>query len=310
MSQWFVLAIFGHLANAGAFFIDKLLLSAAFKRSATYAMLLGFLSGLLLLLFPFVQTTPQYSSDILLLFGFGAGFIFALWAFFEALRREEVSRVVPIVGTLVPLITLVGERLWFHTLFSVTQIVGITCLVLATYLFTRGSEKHKTVDRKVIGLALGAALLFAITSLSGKAAFARFSFLDVLILSRVFSLIAAMTIFCIVGTDVRAEFYALFQFHRSARTKLVSRRAAMIAIGGQLLSGVGFLCIYLAIQKGSVAIVNALQAVQYGFLVIIAWLGGAKLRALLKEERSVTVVFQKSLGIVATGIGLWFLTHT
>lgn len=309
MSQWLLLAIIGHLANAGAFFVDKLLLSAAFKRSATYAMLLGFLSGLLLLLFPLVQGTPQHLSDILLLFGFGAGFILALWAFFEALRQEEVSRVVPIVGTLVPLITLLGERLWFQTLFSSTQTIGIACLVFATYLFTRGSTKHQPVDIKVIGLAFTAALLFAITSLSGKAAFSRFQFLDVLVLSRVFSLLTATAIFFIVGKEARAEFYSLFQFQRSLKTKLISRRAALIAIGGQLLSGAGFVCIYLAIQMGSVAIVNSLQAVQYGFLVVIAWAGGKSLRTLLKEELSSTVVIQKSLGIVATGIGLWFLTR-
>ena len=47
--SWFLLAIIGHLSNAIAFVVDKTLLNSTFKRSATYAALIGGFSFVALL---------------------------------------------------------------------------------------------------------------------------------------------------------------------------------------------------------------------------------------------------------------------
>ncbi|MBU1349164.1 hypothetical protein KJ781_03810, partial [Patescibacteria group bacterium] len=77
---WFIYAIIGHLANGAAFIIDKALLSTAFKRSATYAGMVGILSSLVLVAIPWV---PSWPAGLMLLVAIvsGATFIFALHTF-------------------------------------------------------------------------------------------------------------------------------------------------------------------------------------------------------------------------------------
>lgn len=105
---WFFLAIAGHVLNGFAFIIDKALLTTSLKRSATYAAMIGSLSIVALVATPFVHGWPTGTAHIFSAV-FGITFVAALWAFFESLKRGEASRVVPIVGSLIPVFTLVGS---------------------------------------------------------------------------------------------------------------------------------------------------------------------------------------------------------
>lgn len=304
---WLFLALGGHLANAVAFLVDKMLLARAFKRSATYAVLMGSVSVMAVMASPWVPAWPNRSLFPLIL-GFGGCFVLALWAFFEAMRQEEASRVVPIVGALVPLFTWIGEFFFLGGTFSSRELWGFALLVLATLLFTRGSLKRTSVSWQVVELAVLAAFLFASASLCGKYAFDRAPFLGVLILSRVCGGIVALFIALIAGKATREELKQVLFPARKIK-KLVSPSMIAFAITGQLLGGVGFICVHLAMIQGSAAIVNALQAIQYGVLVLLAWIGGSHLRAILHEEISKQILVQKGIGILAVACGLWFLTH-
>lgn len=92
---WIIIAILGHAANGFAFIIDKILLNNAFKRSATYAGLVGLLSALALVLIPWVTAWPL-GGDLLLAILSGLTFMAALWTFFAALSRGEASRSYPL----------------------------------------------------------------------------------------------------------------------------------------------------------------------------------------------------------------------
>lgn len=306
---WFLLALGGHLANAAAFLVDKMLLTKAFKRSATYAVLMGSLSALAVLAAPWVNAWPDQRL-FLPIFAFGSCFVAALWAFFSALRREEASRVVPIVGALVPIFTWIGESFFLGGVFSARELFGFAFLVLSTVLFTRGSKQHKAVSWEVLELSVLAAFLFATASLSGKFAFDHAPFLGVLVISRIFGAITAFGIALVAGAEARAEIQAIFLPAKAKKKKTtISIGATMFAVIGQLLGGIGFICVHLAMIQGSAAMVNALQAVQYGVLVLLAWIGGTRIRALLKEEISLPTLVQKGIGVLTVGIGLWLLTH-
>lgn len=306
---WFFLALGGHLANAAAFLVDKMLLTRAFKRSATYAVLMGSLSAFVVVAAPWVSAWPDRSL-FLPIFAFGGCFVAALWAFFSALRREEASRVVPIVGALVPIFTWIGESFFLGGVFSSRELFGFALLVLSTVLFTRGSKQRQNVSLEVLELSVLAAFLFATASLCGKFAFDRASFLGVLVLSRVCGAMVALGIAAVAGREARAEIATILLPTKTKKKKPnISVAATLFAVIGQLLGGVGFVCVHLAMIQGSAAIVNALQAVQYGVLVLLAWIGGTRLRTLLKEETSIATLLQKGIGVLTVAIGLWLLTH-
>lgn len=307
--SWLFLALVGHLANAAAFLVDKMLLTKAFKRSATYAVLMGSVSAVALIASPWVPNWP--TRDLFwVIFLFGGCFVLALWAFFEAMRQEEASRVVPIVGALVPIFTWIGEMFFLEGRFSARELSGFALLVLSTVLFTRGSQERRAVSRSVLSSAILAGFLFATASLSGKYAFDHAPFLGVLILSRACGAIVALFIALVAGEATRRELrHVFFPVKKKKTLKSVSRGAALFAVLGQLLGGVGFICVHLAMIQGSAALVNALQAVQYGVLVLLGWFGGRHLRGLLQEEVSQRTLVQKGIGILTVAVGLFFLAR-
>lgn len=300
--SWILLAVIGHLANAAAFIIDKTLLSSTWKTSATYAALIGSLSGVVVLASPWVKEWP---GGMALIFSalFGGLFVLAIWAFFEALRRAEASRVVPIIGSLIPVFTLVGTTIFLGERINSFQAVGFLCLILATAVLAHGSKGGR-LDRSVIGLAILSASLFAVSSVAGKYAFDHSSFLGVFVVSRGVAALTGITVGLLIA-GARKELLSM--------TKKKSKQSAGtgslgLVIVGQASGSLGFILVNAALAQGSAAFVNALQAVQYAAIVLVAWVGGARLQRLLQEDISRAMLLKKGFAIVLVGAGLWLLS--
>ena len=302
---WILLAVAGHLANAVAFIIDKTLLSTSFKRSATYAAMIGTLSLTVAVLSPWVKAWPS-AAAMPAVAGFGVLFVFALWLFFEALRRAEASRVVPIVGSLIPIFTLAGTSFFLHERLSWQQGIGFMLLLVATVFLSSGKKGHHP-DAKTVGIAIGSAAFFAASSVLGKIAFTQSDFLGVFVLSRAF---AGATGLCIglLNVGARKELWSMIR-PKQAKGNL-HRPQTALAFAGQVLGSVGFFLVNASLSLGSAAIVNALQAVQYAAIVLVAWFGGKHLRQLLHEERTPLVMATKGFAIFCVAIGLALLSQT
>lgn len=297
--NWLLIAVFGHLANAVAFIVDKALLTSALKRSGTYAAIIGSLSFLILILAPWVKTWPGLEVWPAMA-AFGGMYVFALWTFYEALKGAETSRVVPVIGSFIPLLTLAGTSFFFHERLTLHEYVGFAFLVLATAMLAAGGSDRAAMNGKTFLMVLLSSVLFAGASVSGKYAFDHGDFFGVLIGSRLVAGTVGLLI-AFGSPSVRAELLSLLSSKRKTRVPMT---VSALAIGGQLVGSIGFLLVYFAISKGSAAIVNVLQAVQYAGIVLAAWFGGKRLRRLLKEERTMRVMIVKSLAIVFVAIGL------
>ncbi|MDO8583900.1 MAG: EamA family transporter [bacterium] len=298
--NWFLLAIVGHASNAVAFIIDKTLLNSAFKRSTTYAALIGGLSVLGAVLFPWVRVWPSAALYPFIIL-FGVLFVFALVAFFEALKRAEASRIIPVVGSLIPLFTLIGSIVIFQQGLTETELTGFFLLLIATWLLTTGGRDQGKVTFRVILLAVLAAFLFAAASLCGKYAFDHGDWFAVFAISRV----AAAVVGVVLGFVISGSRRELMQIFSGKERK--TKSAAGLALVGQVCGGIGFALVNFALAAGSAAIVNALQAVQYALIILVAWLGGSVMRKALNEEFSRRVIIQKIIALVCVAIGLSLL---
>ncbi|MBM3204900.1 DMT family transporter, partial [Candidatus Uhrbacteria bacterium] len=234
--------------------------------------------------------------------GFGALFVFALLGFFEALKRAEASRVVPIVGSLIPIFTLAGTSLFFQERFGSAQLAGFVLLMIATWLLTSSGVRKKYVSRSTLLIAVLSAFLFAASSVCGKYAFDHASFLSVFILSRVIAGVVGIALGLFLTGSRQELFSMLHPAERKTKQKYVSW-----AIAGQTCGGIGFILVSASIALGSAAIVNALQAVQYAAIILVAWFGGRHLRTVLHEEVSKSIIISKSIAILFVAIGLALL---
>ncbi len=304
MRWWIFVALGGHILNGAAFLIDKILLSNSFKKSGTYAALIGGLSCFVLPLLPWVSL-PQGQAWIPVAL-FGSLFVLAIWFFFAALQKGEASRIVPIVGVLIPIFTLfdsswlIGERLpWENTW-------GFVLLIVATLILT-ATGKRGWLPARVILICTISAFLFAASSVAGKAAYNIDGFRSVFVSSRIFAAITAILIGWF-APGVRQEIAKLLPHkHDPKKLKEEHKQSIALLLSGQVAGAVGFFLVQYAIALGSASLVNALQAVQYAFLVLAAWFGGPKLATLLKEDRSKRTIIIKTAAIALVGLGLYLI---
>ncbi len=298
--NWLAIALTGHLLNAVAFIVDKTLLSSAFKRSGTYAGMIGCLSLIAFLGLPFIHTWPPLAL-LPAIAAFGGFYVFALWLFFEALKHEEATRVIPIVGSLIPVFTFAATYTFFHERLTRNELIGFVFLLIATWLLTgSGSKRRAPFSLRTFLVALFSAVLFAASSVFWKYAFYRSDFFTVFVLSRTVTGMLGLAIALGLPT-VRREIRSIFRKHGGRPA------SSALAILGQLSGGIGFVLVHLSIAKGSAAIVNALQAVQYAGIILVAWFGGKKLRELLNEEVNVRIVVLKLFAILSVGVGLFLI---
>ncbi len=298
---WFFAAILGHIANGGAFIIDKILLQKAFKRSATYAGLVGLLSLFSIVIYPWVDSWPT-GAMVWVAFVSGATFIFALRAFFASLSRAEASRVVPIVGSLIPIFTLLGTWAFLNERLSTTQGIGFGVLILATIILS-GSGKASRPSGKAVAFSVISAVLFAVSFVTGKAVYDASGFLGGFLLTRLAAAGTAILMVTVLDPFAGREILSIIH-PKSRRGAKVAKSAAGLAVVGQSMGAGGFILVQFAISEGSAAIVNALQAVQYTLIVLVAFIFRKKAKALLGERLHRSVVIPKLFAIALTAVGM------
>ncbi len=297
MIAWLPIAIGGHVLNAAAFIIDKTLLSKTLKYSLTYAVLIGLLPIVVVVTIPWVDRWPEPSTWPAVA-AYGSLFVFALWGFFEALKRAETSRVVPVIGSLIPILTLAGTSIFLGERIGNRAALGLGCLVIATWMLTR-KKGGAALDRETLLICVASAGLFATVSVFGKYAYETEGFLGVLISSRLVSAATAIVLFMLVA-PARHEALSVLR----GREHHAGHGTTVLVIAGQTLGALGFLLVNIALSQGSATIVNALQAVQYAAIVLAAWFGGARLNRYLREDLSKPVIIQKIFAIALVGLGL------
>lgn len=304
LPAWFLVALLGHLANGTAFVIDKTLLRSAFKRPATYAGLIGLLGTLAIILVPFGIHLPSTAGWFWMVVS-GMAFIISLWAFFAALAKGEASRVVPVVGSLIPALTLLGTMVFLGERLFPLQMGGFVLLIIATAVLSGGAVRSRLTWR-IFGIAALSACLFAFSSVTAKYAYDTEGFLTTFVISRLAGVIAAVAI--LVG-DARArrELLGATGLVRHADHPKAKPHAMLLVVTAQSLGALGFVGVQYAISLGSAALVNALQAVQYALLVLVAFALRRKAPQLLGEDLTAATIIRKLIGILIVAVGLWLV---
>jgi drug/metabolite transporter (DMT)-like permease len=309
--SWIAVAVAAYLLLAVANLLDKFLVDNVLKSGKAYAFTVCIFGLVVFLAAPWFLYWPGW---VLFFFNILNGVIFAcaLWSLYEALRRGEASRVLVLIGGSVPVFSLIFSALFFKEQFTGNQWLGMAALfagiliiaflpVSRSYL-ARVFHKFKlTPDLKTggLGIALLSALAYSLYFISTKQAYANQPFASAFIWTRLGAALAVLPF--------------LFQrFDRNA-IKAVFRKSSpnknkFLVIFNQAVGSIGFVLQNYAIFLGSVVLVNALQGIQYAFLLIISAILAILAPKLLKETFSLRIVLQKTAAVAAIAIGLYFIT--
>lgn len=317
--MWIVIAIEAYLINAGVYVADKFLLSKKIHSSIAYAFYVGVWSVFnvcLLFLGPWVPTPRELILDLL------AGFLFVVTLVFwyKALHQSEASRVVPIVGALVPIFSFVLSFVFLNETLSKTQFLAFVILICGGILISIKQTKvywYQQVIRRfreIIGDIVGeipasvrptsrllvnsiaAAVFFAVYYVLMKHIYMTQPFIGSFVYSRLGSFLGVILMLCV--PDWR---YAIVNQQKGSKTP----KNMLFFFAVRLSAAAAFIMINWAISVGNVAIVNALQSVQYLFLFLIILLVSVKFPKVLNEQLGGGVFLQKLIGVAMICLGMY-----
>jgi drug/metabolite transporter (DMT)-like permease len=319
--MWLTIAVIAYFINAGVYVADKFLLSQKIHSSITYAFYVGIWSIFNIFLLAFDPWIPN-QSELLLDLSAGVLFLFTLVFWYKALHQSEATRVVPVVGALVPIFSFWFSHLFLGENLEEKQMLAFFILIIGGVLisikrtrFYRAGElfnRVRVVSGKVFGgihaenrpmrrLVVNStisALFFALYYVLIKYIYLKQPFVGSFVWSRMGSFLGVLFILFI------PQWRSLIFEHREG---VRSPKNLSFFLFIRLLAAIAFIMLNWAISLGNVALVNSLQGVQYIFLIIIVLFLSYRHPKILKEELGGGVLLQKIIGIILVSMGLYML---
>jgi len=300
--NWLLIAIIAHFLTAIVFILDKFIVSKTAIRPVIYSFYIGILGGLSILLFPFgFNLIPL--GQIIISFIAGILFIFATLYFYRAIKISDVSKIIPIIGGAVAIFTLILTYLFLDERLTSNQFIAFFLLVFGGIIIL-WPKRNKLKDKNVKALspkkmlfALLSALFFAGSYVLTKLIFIEHTFINGFIWIRLGSVLGACLLL-ILPRNRRI----IFNISKKIKTKTIA-----LPVFSKSLSAFAFFLLNYAIFLGNVALINALQGIQYFFLLIMAFFLSAKFPQIIKEEINKGVIFKRVIGILFVCLGLIFL---
>jgi len=293
--MWLLLVIAAHLLSAIVFVADKYILSREVKSPLAYAFYNGLLGGLAIVLLPLAWQIPQGKIIIAALIA-GAFFVIALIFFFSAIEKNPTSRIIPFIGTMVPIFTFVLSSIFLQERLNRNQFIAFYLLILGGILITAERRRRNLFSRQGVIYGLIAAFCFAASFIITKYVYNLTPFWVGFIWIRIGGLILALSLFLIPPWCKKIK----------KAPRRVGTKVGLGYIGIRAISALSTVMLHYAIFLSSVIIVNALQGIQYVFLIIIALILAGRIPTLFAEEFENQKV-QRIIAVVLITFGLAIL---
>ena len=318
--MWLIIAISAYFLNAIAMVVDKTLLKKNISHPFVYVFYIAVLGAILMLLvLPFGFVIPTGITLFIALVS-GAVFVWALLLLFSVLKKDEATRVGPMVGGLTPVFVLILAWYVLQESLTCNQYIGFIFLILGAFLTSLDFQEHGAKAwlkkklklntkiqlpqiRKTLWLALPASALFGVSHVLTKFVYQNTEFLPGFIWTRAGSLLAVLVLLLIPAN--RALIFK--DLKKNKKQKNDAQKTGGRFLFGQACGASGAVLIQYAIFLGSVTLINALQGLQQVFIFIIVLLLTLIAPKILKEEISKEIFFQKITAVALIFIGLYFV---
>lgn len=310
MMLWIIFAIIAYFLLAISAVIDDFLLTGPLAKPKLYAFYVSILGIFVFVLAPFGFVLPDMITLLIALLS-GALWFFALLGLFESLRLFEASRVIPAVGGILPIFTLIFSYIFALqsretiTSLSAEKILAFIFLIIGSILISL--EKNNPITKMSFVLSGLTALLFALSFFTTKLVYISQPFISGLIWIKVGGFLVALLF--LFSKEIRKEIFK--KKHKKTLLPRKKLRVALLFLFNQLI-GVGSgilqnLAIFLA-PISYLAFINAAEGIRYVFLLILTILLSYKFPKFLSDKISKQIIFQKAFAILFIIAGLILLT--
>lgn len=289
--------LLAYFLNAAAVTIDKFMLTKHVPNPLVYVFYFSIFSALALLALPFTHipslTVFLIASTSTILWTLGAYFMF------KGLQVGIVSRVIPIIGTLIPVLLLIESVI--NQTISQTQEMAVLVLILGIVALTITDWKGRITKKEILFEVLSA-IFFAVSYLVLRQAYLREEFFTVLIWSRFIIVPASLIILLIPQLKKQ-----VFEVKEDQPKFSMFSKAGILFLMGQAAGGTSEILLTFSVSLASPALVNSLAGSSYVFLLLFSLILGRFYPSVFAEKYNALSISTKTVGIILLGIGLYLM---
>jgi uncharacterized membrane protein len=313
MSSWLLLATLGQFLGAVVVFLDKYIVTdtKVLPRPFVYAFYSCLLTGGWVLIYFFgyipgislfhIPTFSDVQIPTIQVVGmsFLAAYTFfmALVSLYESLRKEEAVNVMPIVGAISALSTLLLSYLFLNITLSVNSFWGVVVLILGTMLVAQMVPERYTVLSMI-----HSGFFFGLHYITMKGLFLETNFADGFFWSRV-----GLVFFALSLLMVPTYLHKITE--QTKQTEHKARTGALVLLA-KVLAGVSAFLLLKATDAGveAVVVVQALDGIKFVFILLISLFFAHTLpdSAAVSETRK-EAVMRKVLYVAVITVGYFIL---
>lgn len=302
--SWIAIAIFGYIALAVVFVLDKLILSKSLDNPVVYTFYSTIFMFAVLLAWPFGVQLLQGLDWVWATLS-GLGFGFGMWAMFIAVKDGEASHVNPFIGAITTVATFALAFAYLNETLTSGQIWGMVLLACSTFLLAFVKPDGSISFDKSYFWGVLSGILFAISHTTAKHIYDTYDFLSGLVWTR--ASIGLVGLFTLFYPSVRATFKRKMDESKSVNQVkekgFAKKHAVAIIVIAKALGVVGVLLIQLAIAIGSVTLVNAMIGLQYAIMFVLIYFLTRYAPKILREDFTKTELAVETFAIILVVIG-------
>lgn len=306
---WLLLAAAGQFLNAVVAVLDKFIVSDehVLPRPFVYAFysclitggwvvvyFMGFIPGLSSYGAPSFANIESPTIQVVgMSFLAAYTFFMALVSMYSALKHADASDVMPVIGGISAIATFGMVHLFLGVALTSNYIWGIALLITGTLLVSQ-LEFTKTIALNTIH----SGLFFALHYIAMKGLFMETSFDDGFFWSRISFVLFALSLLLIPS-----YYEKIF-----AQTKTTTPKAGVLILSTKVLAGIAAFMLLKATDWGDVAVVQALDALKFVFIILISVLVGRFIPVTAGENTIDTAtIIRKTLYVAIISIGFVIL---
>jgi len=292
--SWILFSILAALIWAIVNTIDKFVLTKWVKNPIVPMMILGIV-GLTMSLCIFIfQGFSYLSSGLIVLTLVGGCFYFLGNLFyFQAVKRGEISRVVPLYH-LTPLFVLIFAASFLGEIFTLTRYFGIALLIVGSILISK-NNLLKIKFSKAFWFMILSVLTFTVYILITKYVLNFTDFWTAFAYNKIGGLLILIPIFYFNFKDLKET------------VKKHGKKVLGVITLSETLSATGALFYTMAASVGFITLVEVLTSLQSLFLFFIVTTISTFYPKILKEKINKRIVITKILAIVIMIVGAFLV---
>lgn len=304
--SWILYTLGGYFFNAVTSIFDKFLLSGRIKEPCVYAFYVAILSLFAVIFVPFgVQWIPWQTIIVFVISG--VLFLYGLVAFYNAVKRSEISRVAPLVGITISVIAGVASLAFGPAAtLSFSPLNFFSLFLLLGGAFLIAFDLPLKPNDALMKSTLLAGALMALSLIFLKTGYRNADFINGLVWSRLGFVIGGFSLFVIP----QYRLAILESTHAMTETNKENFITGALFILNKIFGAIATFLLTYAAYLGPITFIQALNGIQYAFVLILALPLSLYFPHIFEEKLLFWDWAQKVIAVFLIIFGMWLAVHS